>query len=363
MKAAHVGAVGGQVRAERLAAARRVVDAAEKHAAEFLVVAGDTFEDNAVDRLLVQQVADILGRFSRPVYVIPGNHDPLVPGSVWEHPAWRGHANVHLLAASEPVRLAGVTLFPCPLREKYSLKDPTRWIDAAGSAEIAIGIAHGTVEGIAPGEIDYPIARDAATRAGLDYLALGHWHSFASFPSPDGAHRLAYSGTHEATKFGERDSGNAALVEISSRGAAPRLTPVPTGGLGWLVVEETLRESGDLSRLLDRLEAIEGADRKLIDVRLGGVLEPADEPQLARLGSLLDARFLFSRIETSRLVPSPEDDRWLESMPVGVIRETGRRLQQLSDPAWPESRPEGATPEIARRALLELYRLSREAAR
>lgn len=363
MKAAHVGAVGGQVRAERLEAARRVVEAAHRHEAEFLVVAGDTFEDNAVDRLLVQQVADILGRFSGPVYLIPGNHDPLVPGSVWEHPAWRGHGNLHLLEASEPVRLAGVTLFPCPLKEKYSLKDPTRWIDAKGSAEIAIGIAHGTVEGIAPGEIDYPIARDAATRAGLDYLALGHWHSFASFPAPDGAQRLAYSGTHEATKFGERDSGNAALVEISSRGTAPQLTPIPTGGLGWLVVEETLREPGDLSRLLHQLEAIEGADRKLIDVRLGGVLEPADEPELARLGALLDARFLFSRVETSRLVPSPQDDRWLESMPVGVIRETGRRLQQLCDPAWPEPRPEGATPEVARRALLELYRLSREATR
>jgi DNA repair exonuclease SbcCD nuclease subunit len=52
-------------------------------------VAGDTFEDNGVDRVIVQKVADILAGFVGPVYVIPGNHDPLVPGSVRDHPAWR----------------------------------------------------------------------------------------------------------------------------------------------------------------------------------------------------------------------------------------------------------------------------------
>ena len=54
MKAAHVGAVGQIVRAERLEAASRVVEAATNHRADFIMLAGDTFEDNAVDRVLVQ---------------------------------------------------------------------------------------------------------------------------------------------------------------------------------------------------------------------------------------------------------------------------------------------------------------------
>jgi type I restriction enzyme R subunit len=48
-----------------------------------------TYKHNGVDRVLVQKVADILAGFGGMVYVIPGNHDPLVPGSVWEHPAWK----------------------------------------------------------------------------------------------------------------------------------------------------------------------------------------------------------------------------------------------------------------------------------
>jgi len=69
--------------------ARRVVETARDAGADFILVTGDTFEDNGMDRVLVQKVADILAGFGGPVYLIPGNHDPLVPGSVWEHPAWK----------------------------------------------------------------------------------------------------------------------------------------------------------------------------------------------------------------------------------------------------------------------------------
>jgi DNA repair exonuclease SbcCD nuclease subunit len=60
-----------------------------------------------------------------------------------------------------------------------------------------MGVAHGTVEGVRQDEPDYPISRGAPERAGLDYLALGHWHSTATHPGPDGVLRMAYSGTDE----------------------------------------------------------------------------------------------------------------------------------------------------------------------
>ena len=59
MRASHVGEAGTRVRDERLAAARRVVEVARNAGAEFILVAGDTFEDSGVDRVLVQGVADI----------------------------------------------------------------------------------------------------------------------------------------------------------------------------------------------------------------------------------------------------------------------------------------------------------------
>ena len=360
MRAAHVGAAGTRVREERLTAARRVIDAARSASAEFVVVCVDTFEDNGVDRVLVQKVVDILGEFGGPVYVTPGNHDPFMPGSVWEHPAWRSSDNVRVLREKTPIEVSGGTLFPCPAREQHSGKDPTAWIPAGDSRGIRVGLAHGTVEGVYQEEPDYPIPRNAAARAGLDYLAIGHWHSTAMYPAADGTVRMAYSGTHETTKFGERDSGNALIVEIAGPGAAPVITPVRTGRLAWSVIEEEVREPGDLARLRQRVEAIENPGATLLDLRVAGLLSAQDRDELARIEEILASRFLFGRIDPMRLRPSPSDDGWIAGLPAGALREAATNLRELADPAYAGPRPEGASPEVACRALLELYALASE---
>lgn len=360
MKAVHVGSAGARVRDERLNAAARVIEIARKAGAEFILVAGDTFEDNGVDRVMVQKVADILASFSDPVYLIPGNHDPLMPGSVWEHPAWKQTSTIHVLREEKPVQVPGGTLYPCPAREKYSRKDPTAWIIANDEGGTRIGLAHGTVEGVHQDEPDFPVPRDAASRSRLDYLALGHWHSTVTYPGQDGAVRMAYSGTHETTKFGERDSGNALIVEIPEAGAPSLITPVRTGGLLWKVIEADLREAGDLASVRAQIETLESPLSTLLELRLAGLLPAQDCDEFLRIKELLASRSLFGRIETSQLRPSPEDDSWLAGLPPGAIREAGAKLRQLTDPHYAGQRPDGASPEVASRAVLELYALTTE---
>jgi len=355
MKASHVGEAGTRVRDERLAAARRVVEEARNAGADFMLVAGDTFEDNGVDRVLVQKVADILTGFSGRVYVIPGNHDPLVPGSVWEHPAWKSSQNVRVLREEAPVEIPGGMLYPCPIPAKRSGKDPTAWIPVEEDRGIRIGLAHGTVEGVHQEEPDYPIARDAAARAGLDYLALGHWHSTATYPGPDGVVHMAYSGTHETTKFGERDSGNALLVEIAGPGRAPVITPLRTGGFAWVTLEEELRTPGDAARLRERVEGIADPTATLLEVQVGGLLSPTDREAMVHLEEILASRFLWARLDATRLRPVPGDESWMAALPPGVLRDAASTLRTLADPAYTGQRPDGASPEVAARALLELY--------
>lgn len=360
MKAAHVGAIGQRVREQRLDSARRVVEAANEQAADFIIVAGDTFEDNAVDRVLVQKVADILGKFFGPVYIISGNHDPLVPGSVWEHAAWNSHDNLHVISEAQRIERDDCTIYPCPLFEKHGLADPTAWIEASDNPMISIGIGHGTVEGVSQTETDFPIARNAAARSGLDYLGLGHWHSYAAYPDADENVRMAYSGTHETTKFGERDSGNALLVEIEDRHSPPVINAISTGGLVWKVLNENVAEEGDLNRVRESIAAIADPENTLVDLRLTGLLQHGDQPLLPQIEDVLQSRFLFSRMSTEGLHPSPDDDRWIESLPAGYLQSVARRLQTLSDPTYFDDRPTDAPPEIAVRALLELYQIAQE---
>lgn len=351
MRAAAVGTAGTRVREERFAAGQRVVATAQLQGAEFLLVAGDTFEDNGVDRTQVQRVIDILSAFDGPVYIIPGNHDPLCPGSVWEHPAWSRAGNLHVLRDEVPVPLPGGTLYPCIAREKRAQRDPTLWIPATGGEGIRIGLAHGSVEGIAIDDPYYPIPAKAAARCALDYLAVGHWHSWLPFAAPGGAIRMAYSGAHEPTKFGERDSGNALLVTIDAPGAEPRIEPLRTGGLTWSALEESIRDGADLERLRERLDAWPEPAHALVSLRLSGILPVDGQAVLDEIAQLLAARFLYGALDADRLLPAPEDDAWMAALPPGVLREAAQRLQAAAP-----------TDPVAGHALIELYALAAERA-
>lgn len=356
MKADAVGRVAERIRAERLDAAKRVVQVARDSGAEMLVLTGDTFEDNAVDRLLIRKVGEILKSFGGPVFLISGNHDPMVPGSVWEHGVWGEASNLRVLSRAEPLELEQCVLFPCPLREKYSTRNPTNWIQAGGCDKVAIGLAHGNVEGLPNGEPDFPIPRDAPIRLGLDYLALGHWHSFARYESSTGECRMAYSGTHETTKFGERDSGNALLVEIEGRGAIPRLTPIKTGRLEWRTMELRVDQPQSLAGLAVELDRLEPADSMLVRLILSGVLFPEDRTALARIEEMLAGRFLFGALDAMGLLPAPEGDGWIESLPPGPVREAARKLQGLASQSL-----DAQHRAIATQALLQLFELHERA--
>ncbi len=346
MKLSGFGEKSERIRDERIAAARRVIATAREHETDFILVAGDLFEDNAVDRSLVQKVADVLGSAHCPVYVVPGNHDPIVPGSVWEHRSWKAASNVTIMTESAPFELPQASIFPCPLREKNSSQDPTAWIHAENDGRVRIGVAHGSVEGAPIGEWDHPIPRNAATRSGLEYLALGHWHSFGVI----GDSRTAYSGTHEQTAFGERDSGNVLIVDIEGPGRPPVVTPVRTGGLEWASFDERIASPEDLRALRARVEALGDTDRTLLFVRLSGYLTPAGREEMEHISNIATSRFLWNRIDDSELAPAPGDDLWIEELPPGVLREVARRI-----------RDSGEAREVRMRALVELYALVAEA--
>jgi DNA repair exonuclease SbcCD nuclease subunit len=359
MKAVQVGGAGERVRAERLKTVERIVRLARDAFVDFILLAGDTFEDNAVERVLIQQAADLLGGVGLPVYLIPGNHDPMVPGSVWEHPSWGSRMNIQILSEEKPVAVPRGVLYPCPVREKFSRKDPTAWIPVESTSEIRIGLAHGSFEGVGRDDLELPIPRDASSRAGLDYLALGHWHSLALFPDGTGASRAAYPGTPEPSRFGERDSGKVLIVEIEAPQSPPRITPVNVGGLTWEVLEADLRKEGDLNRLKEKIESFPQPENTLLALKLTGFIRAGEQGDLVHLQEIIGARFLFQDVDLSQLHPSPEDETWISDLPPGILQETAARLRRLADPGFSGTRPEGASPEVAAQALMELYLLSK----
>jgi len=350
MKAAHVGKAAEKVRSARLETIRHIRLLAREASAGFVLVAGDTFEDHGVSRRLVGQVGDLLAGFDCPVYLIPGNHDPWTVGGVWDHARELWSKRVHLLTDPAPVEIPGGWLYPCPLAERWSGQDPTKWIAMDSGGGIWIGLAHGSLQSpLWEGQQNHPIPVDAAERSGLDYLALGDWHSVKEVPGRGGVVRMAYSGTPEPTNFGEAESGYVLLVDIAAHGARPHIERRQVGELEWWNLDAQIREAGDLRRLVKTIQQRRDSCTTLINVRLSGVLFAAEAGILDELPSLLSERFLFGQMDDSALLPDPKDDSWIDDLPDGTIREAGKRLKRSAHDDQSL---------VARRALLELYRLA-----
>lgn len=350
MRARHAGSGAARVREQRIVTARALAAVVKEHAADAVLLAGDVFEDNGVDRADVQRVIDACVGFGVPVFVLPGNHDPLVAGSVWEHPGWEHAANVTVLRAASPVECApGVMLYPAPATAKTSSSDPTAWMSDAPFDGTRVGIAHGTVQGALVAEDCFPIPRNAPAQRGLAYLALGHWHSTAFYEDDHDTVRMAYSGAHEPTKFGERDSGNVLIVDLPGRGAAPVLTRVPTGRLAWHQIIQELGGAVDLDAVVREVEALPDPEHSLLELRLGGTIRPAQMRELERLRGLIAARFpLLGRLDDARLIPEPDSDAWADALGAGLLSDVAAHLREGGG-------------EHASAALMLLYRYGTEA--
>jgi hypothetical protein len=146
-------------------------------------------------------------------------------------------------------------------------------------------------------------------------------------------------------------------VEIPEPGAPPAITPIRTGRLTWLTLEQEIPREGELARVRALVEQAKNPEKTLIEVRLSGLLPGSVGPELARLREVLESRFLYHRLDTDGLRPAPEDEAWLEGLPQGVLREAALQLRELAATEQTAASPPEASPRVAAQALMELYAL------
>ena len=135
--------------ADRLAAVAALGELATEHGAQFIVVAGDSFEDNAVPRSVVLRAAEVLAGFPVPVLILPGNHDPLDVSSVLrcrDFASAVDGGSVVVLDGSGPLEvLPGVEVVGVPWTSKRP--DPSRLPALLDSLEptdaLRVLVAHG----------------------------------------------------------------------------------------------------------------------------------------------------------------------------------------------------------------------------
>ncbi|HXT80407.1 MAG TPA: metallophosphoesterase, partial [Acetobacteraceae bacterium] len=76
---------------------RVVLDAARTHDADFVLLVGDVFDSNRQKPEVVRRAATLLREVERPVVILPGNHDPLTPDSVYLRDGLAEIPHVHII--------------------------------------------------------------------------------------------------------------------------------------------------------------------------------------------------------------------------------------------------------------------------
>ncbi len=318
-----IGPRAAQSSAWRLDAVRRIWGLAEEKKADFIVVAGDVFDSDTPSATWRRHAIELLADCPAPVYLIAGNHDPCAQGSVWFQDdfagALSGLENVHLVTEAAPIETASdALLFPCPVTKKYCREDATAWIpDSPRGGKWRVGLAHGGWKGYFSSGDDQTlncISNDCADRAGLDYLALGDYHSYTPPDHAAAKSRTFYAGTPEIGAKDNIRGGHALCVSIQNPGEPPLVEPVGVGrvqlcDLGMV----SLSSDEDFEAFQARAAQIQNAEDSIMRARVAGHVAP----KIARalddwLGNLRE-EWLGVDVDVSKLFaqPTPDDFRAL----------------------------------------------------
>jgi len=341
---------GAVVREARLETLRTLGRVAAERDCDFVVVAGDVFEHHGLRPQTLRRTFDVLAEFTCPIYLLPGNHDPHTADSLYLGRAWR-HAppTVHVLGSTDPVEAApDCWLLPCPLLERHALDDPTRHLgpDFGPSGVVRVGVAHGGVFELLGSlseheELNNRVPLDTVARGGLDYLALGDWHSLLQV---DG--RTWYSGAPEPTRFKERDPGHALVVELDGPGSQPRVEAVRVATHRWLRHEAELTTAAHLAALEAELEALPDKSGTLLELVLRGAPDATVDAELAEFLADFGPRLRLLRLRDEALCPLLSDDDLDVVATAGWVRG-----------AIDELRAQASSDEDAARALRLLWQL------
>ncbi|HSK53067.1 MAG TPA: DNA repair exonuclease [Clostridia bacterium] len=316
----HLGArhadLGEQAAAQRerqFAAFRATVDLAIAERVDLFLIAGDLFDSNVQPRRSVERVAAELQRLVDAkirTVITPGTHDVYDRASVYRaydlaamagSPA--GADFVTVLTPERPfvhLRACDVIVFGPVFATKRAPKSPFDGLDTTiiPEATYRIAMIHGAIA--IPGKTEHDdvvITTEEIAASGLDYVALGHWHSAQQARA--GTVAYAYAGAPEPIALDQDRAGKALLVQIDPH----KDVTIEERQVGRTTFEK-LRI--DAAAIASQPAFIEGVARRadpdlVLDVRIDGVRPDQLDLHLDEIEAALGPHFLKVRVRDASL--------------------------------------------------------------
>jgi DNA repair exonuclease SbcCD nuclease subunit len=283
---ADLGEEAAAQRERQFAAFQATIELAIAEKVDLFLIAGDLFDSNTQPRRSVERVAAELRRLAAAkirTVIIPGTHDVYDRSSVYrayDVPALAGSAGdddmITVLTPERPdvvLSACDVVVHARVFATKRAPNSPLMDFNVSGDARATwhVGLVHGAIA--ISGKTDRDevvITREEIAGSGLDYLALGHWHS-AQQGTASGV-TYAYSGAPEPIALDQDRAGKVLLVTLEEVGGAKTVT-VDERQVGRTRFDRSEIDAASLTsqpELVSRLAARADPDL-VLDVRVAGV--------------------------------------------------------------------------------------------
>ena len=292
--------------------------------ADMLLLAGDLLDTGSVYAETAHALCDALGGLDCPVLIAPGNHDYYCASSPWARLELPENVHVFKSGAIEYVTIEGidVRVWGSAFTDREAGPPLCGFSVGKRKGVLDIGLFHGELG--RPESRYAPISEREISESGLDYLALGHVHTFSGLRKAGGTY-YAWPGCTEGRGFDECGEKGALYVELDrSGGCTAELMPL--AGRRYEVV--TLDASaGDFeSRLPD------SGGRDICRLVLTG--ESEKSPSLTRITGIMERRFFAFELRNMTTVCR---DIWEKAEQDTLRGLFLRRMRALYDAAQDEA--------------------------
>ena len=288
----------------------RLADLARERKVDFVLLAGDLFDGANLYRETGEALVSALGQMDCPVFIAPGNHDPLTGSSPYHTLPWPENVHIFTEETVRSVEMGDYVIHGTAFTAMDREDDPLAEFCVPEDGRIHIMVTHGDVGGRRYGPID----PDSIARSGLHYLALGHIHA-ASGLQKVGKTYWAYPGCPEGRGFDECGKKGVLVCSVGQNIVETEFVPLCARRYERLEVEV----GSDAAQAARTALADHGQDICRLTF-VGETDTPPDLPALERaLGGCCFALSLRDRTTVAR-------DLWARA---GEDNLTGLFLQEL----------------------------------
>jgi exonuclease SbcD len=307
-----LGEVAAAQRERQFAAFQATVDLALDEKVDVFLVAGDLFDSNTQPRRSVERVAAELKRLalaSIRTVILPGTHDVYDRASIYRAYDLAALAGVaadsELIVVLTPDRpevdipVLDATIFGRLFATKRAPHSPLAGFQVGEGDKRTwrIGMVHGAL--LIPDKTDHDevvFTNDEVAHSGLDYLALGHWHS--SQQGRAGRVIYAYSGAPEPIAMDQDRAGKVLIVTLDKAANGARTVNVDSRQVGRTRFEKVDVDAaalGSQPAFIDKLRGRADPD-VVLDVRLTGVRPDDLDLDIDEIETALASQFLKIRV-------------------------------------------------------------------